>query len=240
MKFYLTIGGTQRRPLNILFIKSLLLVALLVLMSIPGMSPAQEPVERTWGFGWDHGLTARAWINGLWEVSLAAGPDDYLTKVESRSWLLADPAGQHGFLEVPEDVREEHGWVRVQAGRLIRQQGDFTVTGYGGVVYEWVVHQERSLLLHDLNNDYDTYEQDRHTRRWIMTLGFRPAWQATSFLTIEAAFGLNFIVENWEETIHRTYSGNPGFDYQELDGHSEIFEDFGLEGLASIQVFIWL
>ncbi len=237
MKIFSSSGGAQQRPLELAV---WLALALVVILQSSGLAQAQEPVDRTWGFGWDHGLTARVWMGGVWEVSVAAGPDDYLSKVESRSWMLTDPSPQQGLLEVPEDVREEHGWVRFQVGRLIKHHNDFTVTGYGGVVYEWIVHQDRTLMLHDLNSDYDTFELDRHTRRWVMTLGFRPAWQATSFLTIEAAFGLNFIVENWDQTTHQTYSGSDGFDYEELDGHAEIFEDFGIEGLASIQVFFWL
>ncbi len=235
MNWFSLTRGPFWHPLSIFLVFGLLLA-----LGFPCFAPAQEPVERTWGFGYDHGLTVRAWLGGLWEVSLAAGPSDYLSKVESRSWLISSPSVQQGLLEVPEDVREEHGWVRMQVGRLIRQEGQFTVVGYGGVVYEWLNSQERSLVLHDLNNDYDTFELDRHTRRWIMSLGFRPAWQPVSFMTVEAAFGLNFIVENWDQTIHRTWSGAEGDDYQEFDGHVQIFEDFGLEAMASIQVFIWL
>jgi len=200
----------------------------------------QNEIERNWGFGWDDGLTLRKWLGARWELSLAAGPDDFLNKSETRSWFLDTPAVQHGLLEIPEDIREEHGWVRFQLGRLVKKKDQFAVTAYGGVVYEWIVHQERSLMLHELNSNYDTFELDRHTQRWILTLGLRPSWQPTSFLTVETAFGLNFIMENWDQTTHQAYSGVEEIDFQELDGNGQQFEDFGFEGVASIQVFVWL
>lgn len=214
--------------------------ALLFLMGISATASAQNTVQHTWGVGWDHGLTVRTWLGGQWEVSVAAGPDDYLNKTETRSWFLNTPDSQQGLLEVPEDIREEHGWVRLQLGRLLKKKNDFAVVGYGGVVYEWIVHQERSLMLQDLSNSYTTFELDRHTRRWILTLGFRPSWQPVSFLTVETAFGLNFIMEDWDQTNQMTWSGVEGKDYSELDGHGQKFQDFGVEGIASIQFFIWL
>ena len=77
---------------------------------------AQEPVQRRWGFGWDDGLTLRYWLGGKWELALSAGPDDYLVKDEVRSWNLTDPPQLQGQLEIPRDQRDEHGWVRFQAG----------------------------------------------------------------------------------------------------------------------------
>ncbi len=235
MTFLKMEGEAPRRPVG-----WLLLIVLMLMMGAAGSGRAQEKVDRTWGVGWDHGLTVRTWLGGCWELSVAAGPEDYLNKVETRSWFLNIPENQQGLLEVPEDTREEHGWVRLQVGRLIKKKDQFAVTGYGGLTYEWIVHQERNLLLHELNNNYDTFELDRHTQRWILTLGFRPSWQPVSFLTVEAAFGLNYIMESWDQTSIRTWSGTEGRDYQETDGAGQEFQDFGLEGLASIQIFIWL
>ena len=220
------------------FVVSIMAIALVMVMV--GSAAALDKVDRTWGVGWDNGLTIRTWLGGTWELAVAAGPDDYLNKVETRSWYLSTPEAQQGLLEVPEDIREEHGWVRFQVGRLIKTKDQFAVIGYGGIVYEWIVHQERSLTLHELNANYNTYELDRHTQRWILTLGFRPSWQPASFLTIETAFGLNFIMENWDQTTKQSWAGVVGNDYQELDGHGQQFQDFGLEGMASIQIFIWL
>jgi len=211
-----------------------------LIVTLNGVASAQENVDRTWGLGWDNGLTVRTWLGGVWEVAVAAGPDDYLAKEETRSWFLNTPESQQGLLEVPLDIREEHGWVRLQVGRLIKKKGAFAATGYGGVVYEWIVHQDRKLILDEMNADYDTFELDRHTRRWILTLGIRPSWQPTSFLTVETAFGLNFIMENWDQTTKQTWAGRDGTDSQDLDGHGQKFQDFGLESMASIQFFIWL
>ncbi len=218
-----------------------LFLGCVLLMSVPRLGQAQEALDHgTWGVGWDHGLTVRTWLAERWELSVAAGPNDYLVKEETRSWLLTDPESHQGLLEVPNDVRQENGWVRLQVGRLLKKHGRFRATVYAGAVYEWIVHQERDLLLHDLNNDYDSFELDRHTKRWIWTLGIRPSWQPTSFLTVETAFGLNYIVDNWDQTSLWKWSGVEGSDYQELDGHGERFQNFGFDGAASIQIIIWL
>lgn len=222
--------------------KIFLLTAGLVLATglfFPGSVMGQEPVQRRWGLGWDHGLTLRGWLSGRWEFSVAAGPNDYLNKSEVRNWRFLDPPTVQGVLEVPDDVREEHGWVRAQAGRLIRKQGDFALVGYLGLAYEWAVFQERSLVLQDLSNDYATTELDRHTRRWIMTAGFRPSWQVTSLLTLETSFGLDFMVENWDQDRGETFAGQQGVNREQTSGHGEFFRDFGIDGSASIQLFFW-
>lgn len=238
MKNFIGESGAFRRPARAKFQAKWLLVGIFLLLA--GSAQGQEPVERKWGIGWDNGLTARLWLQGKWELAVSAGPDDYLSKVERQQWLQSDAPARQGLLEVPQDIREEHGWVRLQGGRLLKSGGDFACTLYAGVTYEWIVHQERSLVLHDLVNDFDTFELDRHTQRWIMSLGLRPSWQPASFLTIETAFGLNFITENWDQESVFHYAGSEGSDTVSLDGHGQKFQDFGFEGAASIQIFIWL
>ena len=184
-------------------------------------------------------ISLRHRFGGGWLFSVAAGPDDYLHKSELRASLLADTGELHGLLQVPEDVREEHGWVRLQLGRELRREGPFGITAFGGLTYEWFNHQERQLLLNDLVHDYDTFELDRHTDRWILTVGLRPAWHATDWFSIETAFGLRFIHDDWDQSLVRTYAGMIGRDTEATDGKDQFFQDFGLEGSASVQFFFW-
>jgi hypothetical protein len=200
---------------------------------------AADHPQQAWGFGWDDGLTVRRWLGTGWELALSAGPDDYLTKTESQAWLLSVPAQQHGALQVPEDHRQEHGWVRAQVGRLVTRRGDLALVGYTGLVYNWIDYQERSLVLDTLIGDYDTWESDRFTERWILTLGVRPSWRPTAFLTVEFALGLNFVWESWDQTTTRTYAGVAGGDQTRDQGHSRSFSDFGWEGASSLQFFFW-
>lgn len=200
---------------------------------------AQEPVDRHWGIGWDDGLTVRYWLAEKWELALAAGPDDYLVKDEVRSWNLEDPPPLQGQLEVPRDTRDEHGWVRFQVGRLITRQRTLALVGYTGVVYEWIDHQDRRLELDSLAGDYDTFEITRFTHHWVLALGLRPSWQPTDFLTIEMSFGLNFAWESWDQTTTRTWAGIEGQSREITSGHGRSFQDFGWEGLSSLQFIFW-
>ncbi len=214
-----------------------LLLVLILLTAQP--VAATEPVEQVWGLGWDDGLTVRRWLGSRWELAVAAGPDDYLVKVETRQWLLSEPSAQHGALQVPEDHRREQGWVRGQVGYLLTRREQVALVAYSGLVYNWSDDQERTLVLDPLVGDYDTQEIDRFTERWVLTLGLRPSWRPVDFLTIDMAMGLNFVWENWEQTTHRTFAGVPGNDSILDDGHGRGFEDFGWEGAGSLQFFFW-
>lgn len=215
----------------------LALVGLLV--SIPGLGLGQEPVERTWGFGWDDGLTLRYWLDGKWEFALSAGPDDYLVKDEERTWQAGDPQDLQGMVEVPRDVRDEHGWVRLQAGRLVAKRDNIALVGFTGLTYEWIDHQDRHLQLDSMQGDYDTYELTRFTHHWVWALGLRPSWQATSFMTIETSFGLQFTWDSWDQSIHETWAGVEGESLIITSGHGRSFQDFGWEGMASLQFMFW-
>ncbi len=211
----------------------------LSLMVTADLALANERPSQAWGVGWDDGLTVRRWLGGQWELSLSAGPDDYLTKSESRQWFLSDPALQRGTLQVPADNRQEQGWVRMQLGHLVSRRQDVALVAYSGLVYNWIDYQERSLDLNRLVGDFDTWELDRFTERWVLTLGMRPSWRPTDFLTIELAMGLNFIWESWEQETERRYAGVLGEDRSLDEGHSRAFEDFGWEGASSLQFFFW-
>jgi hypothetical protein len=195
--------------------------------------------DRSWGVGWDDGVTVRRIVADVWEFSLAAGPDDYLSKSEVRDWSLATPELLRGLLEVPTDYRQEQGWVRLQAGRRVAHRESLALTGFVGLTYNWLDAQERALVLDDLVGDYDTWERDRFTERWILAVGLRPAWRPAGFLTVEFAFGLRFLWESWDETSERTFAGVEGADRSSASGHGRAFQDFGWEGASSLQVFLW-
>ena len=50
---------------------------------LTGTAAATDRPGQGWGFGWDNGLTVRRWVAQDWELSVAAGPNDYLVKNES-------------------------------------------------------------------------------------------------------------------------------------------------------------
>lgn len=209
-----------------------------VLLAAPPVGATELPPQ-VWGLGWDDGLTVRRWLGTDWELAVSAGPDDYLTKTEHQAWLLSEPALQQGALQVPQDNRQERGWVRAQVGRLVTRREDLALVGYTGLVYTWIDYQERSLELDSLVGAYDTWELDRFTERWVLTLGVRPSWRPAAFLTVELALGLDFVWESWDQTTTRTLAGVAGGDQTRDQGHGRSFADFGWEGASSLQFLVW-
>jgi len=192
-----------------------------------------------WGLGWEDGLTVRRWLGERWALGIAAGPDDYLVKVETQAWRAIDPVNVQGVLEVQVDNREEHGWVRGQVGYRFAQREDLSLVCYSGLVYNWIDYQGRALNLDTLSGEYDTWGLDRFTERWILSLGVRPAWRPVDFLTVEFAMGLNFIWESWDQTTEQVAADVPDSDRMVDHGHSRRFKDFGWDGTTSLQFFFW-
>lgn len=192
---------------------------------------------RNWGFGWDSGLTVRRWL-GDWELSLAAGPNDYLDKSEQRSWDTAASGEQQGALEVPRDDRREEGWVRLQAGFRAARYQTLAAVVYAGMVYNWRDAQQSSTYL-SFDGLYDRRDVDRFAGRWVAELGFRPAWRPVPFLSIETAFGLRFSWENWSATEIRTFASGDRTITTESNGDLSSFQSFGWTGMGSLQLIVW-
>lgn len=217
--------------------------ALLLIFQAPVAAVAESVAtgpacERTWGLGWDNGLTLRRWV-GEWELGLAAGPDDYLVKEEYWAWELVDPDQVQGRLELPLDEREEHGWVRLKTGRRLLQDQRLEATAFVGLTYEWIDHQERALTLDELVGDYDTFELDRFTDFWVLEAGVRPSWQVSRHLTCEFSFGLRYVWENWDQKVTSTWAGIHEPDRNLTQGSGNRFQDFGWDGAGSLSFILW-
>ena len=145
-----------------------------------------------------------------------------------------------GRLELPLDEREEHGWIRLRAGRLLGRQDRFAVTAFLGVVYEWVDHQERALALDELVGEYDTFELDRFTDFWTLEAGLRPSWRLAARLSCEFSFGLRYVWEDWDQKVTMTWAGVEDPDRNLTEGSGHRFQDFGWEGVASLGFILWL
>ena len=219
--------------------KAVLLVCALAVWG--GSAVAQESGMHSgsWGLGWEDGLTLRHRM-GAWDLGVAAGPDDYLVKQEDRVWLSTDPESVQGRLELPLDEREEHGWVRLRAGRSLRERGRFGLAAFLGLSYEWIDHQERQLDLDALVGDYDTFELDRFTDYWILEAGLRPSWQLADWVDCEFSFGLRYVWENWDQSVTSTWAGVEQPDHTGTDGDGHRFQDFGWEGVSSLAFVFWL
>jgi len=219
-------------------LKRLVIWAALVLLMAGSATAGEAERDRPWGVGWDEGLTVRRWL-GNWELALSAGPDDSLAKVESRSWNQGDPPAQHGALGGPLDDRRESGWVRLQGGYRVASQRTLALVGFAGLAYNWVDEQERTLTLDTLTGNYDAWERDRFTNRWLLSVGLRPSWRPTPFLSLEASFGLQFLWEDWEEAEAFLRAGDTVPDITRRDGTGSSFQDLGWDSLSSVAVIVW-
>lgn len=218
------------------------ILVLVFLWSVPSVSAVETgPVERKWGLGWDSGLTVRLWLGGVWELAVAAGPDDYLWNSEDHYYDTGYPPSWEEREEYTDSAdRIESGFVRFQAGRLVSRRGPLALVGYSGLQYGWTddrysyswVSVDDPVMTAIRTTDFDI-------STWTLTLGLRPSWVILDFLTIETAFGLEYrwISRDWAELTEYPETGRvyirTGFE----DGNS--FNDSGWHGMSSLQFIVW-
>lgn len=196
---------------------------------------------RRWAFGWDPvesgaGLTVRYRFSPRWDLSIAAGPNDYRYDEEARDWDDDDVFIDDGAEERTDDRREQ-GWVRLVAGGRFWREDRVSVSGVCGVTYRWSAEESRY-------RDYDNYigaQWDYRNQRigadvdtWTVALGIRPALEITPRLAVEFEAGLAFSrtttayeSDTWwdtfpetartEEVRHgRTFRSYGGFELSQL------------------------
>ena len=217
------------------------LVILMAAVALQAAAVETGPVERKWGLGWDEGLTARLWLGGVWELGVAAGPDDFLQDTNATEYHTGSPPEwDEARLDTYEGDRMESGFVRGQFGRLLARRGPLAVVCYTGLQYQWsdgrFAYDREYPDDHDRNN---TNAVDRDSSVWTLTLGLRPSFVVLDFLTIETAFGLEYHWFEYETTRRWEYpeTGELRTEYIFKDGNS--FEDSGWNGMASLQFFVW-
>jgi hypothetical protein len=199
------------------------------------------PVDRKWGLGWDNGLTARLWLGGVWELGVAAGPQDYLLDSEGYDYGTGYPPewdeSESGTLS---EDRTESGFVRVQAGRLVTRRGPLALVCFTGVQYQW--SDGRSEYQREFPLDPDEnyiYSSDYDASTWTWGLGLRPSFVVLDFLTIETAFGLEY---RWFKSEHVSRKEFPETGQLSLETHLDDgnrFDDTGWTGMGSLQFIVW-
>lgn len=199
------------------------------------------PVDREWGLGWDEGLTARLWLGGVWELGVAAGPDDFLQDIEVSEYGTGYPPEWDEFsYDRAEEHRAESGFVRGQVGRLLARRGPLAVVCYTGLQYRWSDGRnayDRSYPDDPDQNNAATIDED--SSHWTLTLGLRPSFVVLDFLTIETAFGLEYRWFDYE-TVGRWENPETGELRTETSTRSgNSFADNGWNGMASLQIMVW-
>jgi len=199
------------------------------------------PVDRKWGLGWDNGLTARLWLGGVWELGVAAGPDDFLMDQETHFYDSGQPPSWDELEERSvSDDRSESGFVRFQAGRLLSRRGPLALVLFSGLQYQWLDGQNNTNLI-NIDNPDNSYKSvlDYDSSSWTLSLGIRPSFVILDFLTVETAFGLEYrwFTNEWVERREYPETGQVRVGVTTDEGNT--FTDSVWEGMASLQFFIW-
>ncbi|MCK9996858.1 MAG: hypothetical protein KAH56_11335 [Candidatus Krumholzibacteria bacterium] len=218
------------------------ILVIVFMWSLPAAFAVETgPVDRKWGLGWDSGLTARLWLGGVWEIGVAAGPNDFLNDGEHHTYNTGQPPNWYEREELTStDDRNESGFVRFQAGRLLSRRGPLALVLFSGLQYQWTDLRNNSdrIDLDDPDNNYmRVLNFDNST--WTLSLGIRPSFVVLDFLTIETAFGLEYrwFRSDWVERQEYPETGQIWVDVRSNEGNS--FDDSGWNGMASLQFLVW-
>ena len=224
-------------------------VALLLVLLVPLVAGAEEaPVAplRHWAFGWDpgdsdRGLTVRYRFTPRWDLSVAAGPNDYRQETESRGWDTDNETSDDGAPRTG-DSRREQGWVRLAAGGRFWQEGRWAVSGVGAATYTWSVEDYRSRYYQNYNGalwDYRNERQSTDRETWYITLGIRPSFRVSNRMQVEAEAGLSFSRETEEyESLYWWDSFTPT-TRNERTTHYRNFRSYGGVELYKLKLIFW-
>ncbi len=220
----------------------IVVLAVVVMFSAIGANAAETgPVDRKWGLGWDNGLTARLWLGGVWELAVAAGPNDNLSTSEGFQYDTGSPPewNESDSRSVREDKRES-GFVRLQAGRLVSRRGPLALVCYTGLQYTWSDSRYSYSgvdLEHPENSRDSVRDLDRST--WDLSLGIRPSFVILDFLTIETAFGLQYSWISTDEAERTLYPESGQVQLYGDTDDSHRFSYYGWSGMGSLQFIVW-
>lgn len=222
--------------------RTCILLAVLLLATAAAAAGDDTVRVRKWGLGWDNGLTLRRWV-GTWELGVAAGPDDWLDESATRRWDTDEPDSLQGRESNYDEYRRESGFVRLQAGRRVANQGPLDLLAHANIQYRW--RDQRS----EYNRYYATYEVYDRTDRWIETwtasLAIRLAWRPLDALSIETAFGLAYSWEDEERVATYTQRDlDPPLEsddvtVQQIGRSTRRFSAHGWTGLGSLSFIYW-
>lgn len=199
------------------------------------------PVERKWGLGWDNGLTARLWLAGVWELGVAAGPQDFLKDTEGYEYDTGyPPEWRESEAESLAEDRTESGFVRAQIGRLVARRGPLAMVCFTGLQYQWSDGRSQYSREYPLDPDESfTHSSDNDSSVWTLGLGIRPSFIILDFLTIETAFGLEYRWFNSEYTLRREYPETGQLILETSTDDAHRFDDSGWTGMGSLQFIVW-
>lgn len=243
-------AGQLLRPLRLpRFVNTRLTVSMVLLSILVVAAAAQaadEALPRHWGFGWDpgdsgEGLTLRWRPRPDWDLSVAAGPNDFRNEDQYLQWDTDDDVVQDG---TPRDAdnRQEQGWVRLALGRRVWQDGRLKLFSAGSVTYRWSAEEYRAREARVNDGPYwDWYNTREHTDRdsWWFTLGVRPSYAVTPRFHVEWEAGLRLRLESADSYRLTWWDAHPGEERYEKSSHDRAFQSFGVFDLYRLRFIFW-
>lgn len=219
--------------------------AFLVATTALGAGGDIQPLRRV-GFGWDpadsgRGLTVRYRVTPRWDLSVAAGPNDYREDVDYSSWDADEEAADDGAAE-EHDWRREQGWVRLVAGGRFWEEGRLSVRGVAGVTYRWSVEgNSRREYSQAAGNDWDYFNRNEHydIDTWSVTLGIRPSFAVTPRLGVEFEAGLEFMRSTTDYEQLEWWDNHADTTRRVEQRHDRAFRDYGGFELYKLKFIFW-
>ena len=218
-----------------------ILALVIVFSAIQAHAVETGPVDRKWGLGWDNGLTARLWLGGVWELAVAAGPNDYLTQSEDHYYDTGRPPEWNEREDITErEDKRESGFVGLQAGRLVSRRGPLALVCFSGLRYTWSDsrYSYRKIDITVPENSRDNI-RDYDISTWSLSLGIRPSFIILDFLTIETAFGLYYSWNEADQVEKTVYPETGQVSLEVSSDESTSFKYTGWSGMGSLQFIIW-
>lgn len=211
----------------------------LAALATGGAQAGEEARERSWGFGWDEGLTVRHRA-GPWQFGLGAGPEDRLSDRYLQNFDPDLPDSLVGGVVEQSGARIESGFVRLSVARRAAAHRTLELAGLLGLAYSWGNESWD-------NRSYLAWEADwRESRRqtawdqWTVQLGARLGWQPVPFLALETEFGLSYRWYEYETESWDRWAGDPLWVRTVDTGRNQYFTDFGTYDLTSnVKIIVW-
>lgn len=213
--------------------------ALLLVLLAAAVAAQDGDAERVrrWSVGWEEGLTLRREL-GVWDVSLSAGPDDWLTEGQVYRWDDAWPDSLQGQLTDGDSHHGESGYVRLGGGRLLTAWREFSLHGTLGGQFTWSNEQD-SYTYYRGEPVADTRTVDSHEEAWRVDLGLRIAWRPVPFLGIQARLGLRLATATGTRNSLEYDASDDEWRSSEAPYKSTSFYDYGSYGTSSLEFFVW-
>ncbi len=209
---------------------------------LPIVARAAE-ADRRWGIGWDgrQGAPMLRWRPApAWDLTLAAGPDDWKSDGDEYRFDSSYTPQQQGNQEHTGGKRES-GWVGISGGRRVWSDGRFAMASVLGVSVRWENSEDtfRSPVFSTIA-DVQNRRSSAHGETWALEALLRPSFALSSRASVEFDCGLQVAWTSSRQTRSTWYDVSPDYNRAETSSHSTTFRTIGRFEWAALKFVFWL